>query len=73
MNDGPNDSPDMDVGEKVECGEILHFGGLCLDLDDTVDKWVVLTTEGCTRDICLTEDEYLQDKATRSCLTTVGG
>ena len=59
----------FNIGKIVMCGEIKHFGGLCVDMDDTKNQTAVLTSAGCDRSFCYTSKGYLQDKATKKCLT----
>ena len=61
---------DYDVGDAVKCGSIKHFGGRCVDLDDSESKGAILTDIGCDRQFCLTDKGYVQDKVTNLCLTT---
>ena len=60
---------EFDIGSDVICGEIEHFGGLCVDMDDTSEMNTVLTSAGCSREFCYTTKGYLKDKATDKCLT----
>merc|ERR1712098_323989 len=66
---GEEEEEEFDVGTDVHCGEIEHFGGLCVDLDDTADMNAVLTSAGGSREFCYTSKGYLKDQATDKCLT----
>ena len=71
-NDGEEEEEEekeFNIGRDVMCGEIKHYGGLCVDMDDTAAMNTVLTTAGCSREFCYTSKGYLQDKATDKCLT----
>ena len=65
-----DEGDDYDVGDAVKCGSIKHFGGRCVDLDDSESKGAILTDIGCDRQFCLTDKGYVQDKVTNLCLTT---
>lgn len=60
---------DFDIGQIEKCGEIEHFGGLCVDLDDTAARYATLTSAGCSRSFCITTNGYIQDSVTEMCLT----
>lgn len=57
------------IGDEKECGTIVHYGDKCIDMDDTADMKVVLDSM-CDRYMCLTTLGYLQDKASKLCITT---
>jgi len=55
-------------GEEVECGDLEHFGGLCVDIGDGADKPAVLSNT-CDRKVCLTSNGYLVDDASKLCIS----
>merc|ERR1712096_197907 len=59
---------DFELGADSVCGEIEHFGELCVDMDETAAKNAVLTSM-CDREFCLTSNGYIRDKASDLCLT----
>ena len=59
---------EFEMGDDIECGDIVHFGERCVDMDDTSSMNAVLSSM-CNRDICYTSNGYLRDQATDMCLT----
>ena len=59
----------FDTGDIEMCGEIQHYGGLCIDLDTTKNHYAVLSNIGCDREFCSTSKGYLVDAVTGMCLT----
>lgn len=64
---------DFDFGDYVKCGEIKHFGDLCVALDDTSAMNAVLSATGCSEEFCLTTKGYIRDSTTGKCLTADPG
>ena len=65
---------EFDIGKPVKCGPIKHYGGRCVDLGKCktcsgTKLEAILTDIGCDRQFCLTDKGYIQDKATKKCLT----
>ena len=61
---------DFDIGDYVKCGELKHFGNLCVSLDDTPYMNAVLSATGCSGEFCITSKGYIKDSATGKCLTS---
>merc|ERR1712151_1130241 len=59
---------EWDGGEDVKCGELEHFGGLCVDMGDGSDKPAVLSS-ACDRKVCYTSNGYLVDDASGLCIS----
>jgi len=67
-SDDHDDHTEWDGGEIVECGDLEHFGGLCVDLGDGSNKPAVLSNT-CDRKVCITSNGYLVDDASSLCIS----